>query len=458
MMGEQANEHGGFMMNNRASEHTEILSRPSLSSLLASTPVESILVFWFFTSPLASFYLRFPAERSIITYDRMMIALAFSIALFKWINEKSSVTVSKFEIFWSLLAAAALSSALLKSIEVAPAIKMAVDSFMLPLVAFHLARHRFDLKNRRNMILAAAIALALIVFAAGATEIVTGSNLFAYKGSEILRDREIRINGPYLSDSSFAAICLLLALFLRAAPKAFRVGFDLSAHFVYLCAIMAASLGVMIALFRTVAAALVVCWAGFELLNRNRANATHQAKRLAVFASLIVAALIAWYVASPALSERLTDPRNLYGRLATWQAALDITIENPIAGVGLMNYTSYYLEKYFIRGDEVEAFNETRAARSPHSNAMWIVAELGLTGLALYLLAHFYLLLAGYRALKRARDAGQRAAAACLLMMAAAYWITGMTLTSGAYSDLNLCFFFLCGLLLNVSEKGFEND
>jgi hypothetical protein len=43
-------------------------------------------------------------------------------------------------------------------------------------------------------------------------------------------------------------------------------------------------------------------------------------------------------------------------------------------------------------------------------------------------------------------------------MMAAAYWITGMTLTSGAYSDLNLCFFFLCGLLLNVSEKGFEND
>ncbi|MEW6210515.1 MAG: O-antigen ligase family protein [Acidobacteriota bacterium] len=453
------------MMNSPTPEHAELLPHSffaRVSSLLASIRVESILVFWFFTSPIASFYLRYPQERSIITYDRAMIALAALIALFKLIDEKRSFVVSKFEILWSLLAAAALLSALLKSVEAAPAIKMAVDSFALPVVAFHLARHRFDTKNRGSAIVAAAIATALVVFVAGAYEMATASNLFAYKGSEIFRDREIRINGPYISDSSFAAICLLLALFLRAAPAAFRVRFDRSAHFVYVCAILAVSLGVMLALFRTTAAALVMCWVGFEILSRNRTrvNAAHQAKRLAVCASLIVAALIAWYVASPSLSERLTDPRNLYGRLATWQAATEITLENPIAGVGLSNYGSYYLEKYFIRGDEVEAFNETRAARSPHSNLMWIAAELGLTGLALYLLAHFYLLLAGYRALKTAKDASQRAAASCLLMVVAAYWITGMTLTSGAYSDLNLCFFFLCGLLLNVSrrdKKGFEN-
>jgi O-antigen ligase len=434
----------------------------SLTSLLASTSVESLLVFWFLTSPIASFYLRFPFERSIITYDRAMITLAAIVAFFKWRDEKRSLVVSKFEIAWALLAALALWSALMKSDEAAPAIKMAIDSFALPLIAFHLARHRFDTNNRGRIILAAAIALALIVFFAGAYELVSGSNLFAYKGSEIFRDREVRVNGPYLSDSSFAAICLMLALFLRAAPAALRVRFDRSAHFVYLCAVVAVSLGVLLVLFRTVAAALIVCWIGFEILNRNRtrANAAQQTKRLAVYASLIAVAFVAWYVALPTISGRLTNPRNLYGRLATWQAAASIALEKPLTGVGLMNYGSYYQEKYFVRGDEVEAFNETRAARSPHSNALWIAAELGAAGLLLYLLAHFYLILAGYRALKNAEDASQRAAAACLLMMVAAYLITGLTLTAGAYSDLNLCFFFLGGLLLNIScrdKKGFEN-
>ncbi len=455
MANDQANEHFGF-----DAPRSSLLA--PLASLFASLRIESILVFWFFTSPVASFYLRYPAERSLITYDRVMIALAAVVALFKWIDEKRFV-VSKFEILWSLLAALALSSALMKSIEAAPAIKMAVDSFALPVIAFHLARHRFDTRNHTRIILAAAIALALIVFAAGAYELLSGTNLFAYKGTAILRDREIRVNGPFLSDSSFAAICLLLALFLRAAPAAFRVRFDLSAHFIYVCAVSAASLGVLLALFRTVAAALIVCWTGFEVLSRNRtaANTTHRAKRLAVYASLIAMALIAWYVASPAISGRLTDPRNIYGRLATWQAAASIAIENPLTGVGLMNYGSYYDEKYFVRGDEVEAFNETRAARSPHSNALWIAAELGLPGLALYLLAHFYLIIAGYRALKNAKDTSQRAAAACLLMMTAAYSITGATLTSGAYSDLNLCFFLLGGLLLNVScrdSEGIDQD
>ncbi len=442
--------------------HRSSLIAP-LSSLLASISVESLLVFWFFTSPVASFYLRYPLERSIITYDRAMITLAAIVALFKWLDEKPSFVVSKFEILWSLLALFALLSAFMKSNEAAPAIKMAIDSFALPVIAFHLAQHRFDPQNRGRIILAAAIALALIVFAAGAYELMSGSNLFAYKGAEILRDREIRVNGPFLSDSSFAAICLLLALFLRAAPAAFRVRFDPSAHFVYMCAVIAASLGVLLVLFRTVAVALVACWAGLEILSRNRAgaNASQQAKKLAVYASLIVAALIAWYVALPAISGRLTDPRNVYGRLATWQAAASIAMENPLTGVGLMNYGAYYQEKYFVRGDEVEAFNETRAARSPHSNALWITAELGAAGLLLYLLAHFYLIVAGYRALKSAKDASQRAAAACLLMIVAAYSITGLTLTSGAYSDLNLCFFFLGGLLLNVScrnQKGSQTD
>ena len=53
----------------------------------------------------------------------------------------------------------------------------------------------------------------------------------------------------------------------------------------------------------------------------------------------------------------------------------------------------------------------------------------------------------GWRALKRAADQRQRIAAACFLALVVAYWLPGLTLASGYYSDLNLYFLFLLGAL-----------
>src|ERR1044071_4928532 len=46
----------------------------------ARVSIESVLIFWFATAPLASFYVRFPLDKSIITYNRAV--LVFSIVLF----------------------------------------------------------------------------------------------------------------------------------------------------------------------------------------------------------------------------------------------------------------------------------------------------------------------------------------------------------------------------------------
>jgi O-antigen ligase len=405
-----------------------------------------------------SFYIRFPVDKSIITFDRVMIALAAALALFRWHREKSRAVASKFEILWAMLSAAALLSALLASDEVAPAIRLAFDSFCLPLVVFRLARHHFDLRGRGSAILGAAMVVALLLMATGGVEFVSGMNLFPYKGSEILRGGEIRVNGPFLSDSSYAAVCMLIALFLRNAPLVFRVRFDRSGRFTFVCATAAAALGSLIVLFRTVAAARVFCWIAMEFLNRRRAkrdDSNARARRLAAYASVVLMVVSVWYAASgsAAFARRLASAESAYGRLATWQAAVDIALEKPVTGVGLGNYTAYFLDKYYVRDDEIEAVNEIRAARSPHSNALWIAAELGATGLALYLAAWACLFFACWRASNRAVDIAQRAAASCALALVAAYTLVGMTLTAGAYSDLNLCLFFLTGLLLNAGDK-----
>jgi hypothetical protein len=69
--------------------------------------------------------------------------------------------------------------------------------------------------------------------------------------------------------------------------------------------------------------------------------------------------------------------------------------------------------------------------------------------LALYLIANLFLARMGWRGFRRAQSGAQRTAAACFLAILVAYWIPGLTLTSGLYSDLNLYFFFLLGLLSN---------
>jgi O-antigen ligase len=165
--------------------------------------------------------------------------------------------------------------------------------------------------------------------------------------------------------------------------------------------------------------------------------------------AVIVIVLGGWLVTmAPSTSgRRLADPRSAFGRLATWQAAAEIALENPAFGVGLANYPDYFDASHYYSDEAPEEVLDTKAADSPHSNLLWIASELGLPGLALYVAANLYLFLTGWRALKRAADQRQRIAASCFLALVVAYWIPGLTVASGYYSDLNLYFLFLLGAL-----------
>jgi hypothetical protein len=85
---------------------------------------------------------------------------------------------------------------------------------------------------------------------------------------------------------------------------------------------------------------------------------------------------------------------------------------------------------------------------------LWIAAELGSVAFVLYLIANVYILRMGLSALRRRAGRERRAAAACYLALAAAYWIPGLTLSSGVYSELNLYLFFLLGLLARTFSSG----
>lgn len=444
-------------------------------SVAARISIETILITWFVTTPFVSFYFRFPIEKSIITFDRLVFASIFVMIL--WSGSYARFKATKLEISWALLSCIAILSVMLKSNNVGYAARIAIDSFWLPLAAFHVARWHFDAHGRGGQLLLAAIALALLLFATGAFEFAAGVNLFQYKGSELIREGELRVNGPFASDSSYAIICLLVALFLRSLPRVFRVKLDQSARLAYGLAVVAAVAASFLPLFRAVAVTLVFCWlfvtgarwyekkievSSAKVLRASSARESSRApdasRRSPLLAAIIVAtlALAIWAVTAGLFStgRRLESLHNLYGRLATWQAATQITLANPVAGVGLGNYSDHFDATFTWEERIEESVEDARPARSPHSNPLWIAAEMGLFALAFYAIANLYLFLMGYRALKRAGSIEQRAAAACYLAIAFAYWIPGLTLASGAYSDLNLYFFFMLGML----SKEFHSD
>ncbi len=430
--------------------------------LAGSVTVEVVLLTWFVTTPLASFYLRYPLDRSILTYDRgvfgllvvMLLlegrrAIASSVTVSSLSGARTRISLSKFEVAWALLSILALASALAKSNDVAYAMRIAIDSFWLPLCAFYFARRHFDLRSGGRLLLIGCMALAIFLFATAAFELTMGIDLFRYKGAELVRAGERRVNGPFAADSSFAIICLMLFLFLRSAPRLLGARFDRTGKLLYGCATGAAALGALLPLFRTVALALGICWITLRACSR-RDPGRWPLKRELVRGFLIAGIVIVlggWLATMAPLisSGRLRDPRSAFGRLATWQAAAGIALENPAFGVGLANYADYYDASHYFSDLPPEEVLDTKAATTPHSNLLWIASELGLFGLALYIAANLYLFLMGWRAFKRAEGQKQRIAASCFLVLVLAYWIPGLTLASGYYSDLNIYFLFLLG-------------
>lgn len=406
------------------------------SSELPASPFELILTIWFVASPIASYYLRLPEDRAILTFDRAIFCLLAAAAFSRF-----GPSLTRFERAWAVVAAIAIASAATKSNNFLYAMRIAVDSFALPLVAFHLARNHFDLDRPAKPFLAAAAALALFLFVVGAYELATGSDLFHYKGSELTREGQVRPNGPFATDSSYAIICLVLFVLLRAAGDLFEVrAGDRGARIAHGVGLLAAGAAALLPGFRAVALAIAAClivyeWAGAASLRR-------ALLRIWPAALFVVAAALPLV---SIMAERIFSPSNFYGRLAAWEAAARMAVDHPIFGVGLGNYFDYYDRLYSRQTYAIEQALSTKVAEGPHSNLLWIASELGLLGLIPYLIANFLLLFEGWRGLGR-----RRAPRAALFV---AYWVPGLTLASGFYSDLNLYFFFAMGLASSRSAQ-----
>ncbi|MEW6735029.1 MAG: O-antigen ligase family protein [Acidobacteriota bacterium] len=418
---------------------------------------EALTLYWLGFSPIAAYLLRYPAEKSVLTFDRVIVGVLVCAVVVRLLREpRRLLPFGWFELFWLLFATYALADCLLRGDFSLASLKIAVDAFILPLLLFIVARYGLKITHMQRGIFIILLVLSYCLLPIGVYELLTGADLLRYPGAELYRDGLVRPNGPFLADNSYALISLLIGLALWYWPVVAEIPMTVRLRLFWRLGILCALSAALVPQFRAIALAIIGCLGLGLLLHRGWRTIV---KPALAFALLLLACLPIWSVvrATDFYQRRLADPTNAYSRLATYRVALKVAREQWLFGVGLGHYQDYFARHYAPAEMPLKPKQFANLPQStPHNNLLSVLAELGVVGFLPYLLAQLFLLREGWSLLRQ--SGRRRAAGSAILTLIAAYGGVGLTLTSGYYSDLNLIFFFLLGILLNCGWEGEIRD
>ena len=159
--------------------------------------------------------------------------------------------------------------------------------------------------------------------------------------------------------------------------------------------------------------------------------------RLQVLAVLavVVAVGAAWFAVNPDAWQRISSfDTEGNGRTELWEVAWRMSVDHPVAGVGLGNFPANSLQ--YVREPGSLKFVELIAGDRPivaHSTYLQLLSENGIVGLALYMALVLACLSAARRAARRFDALGERALAtlsraalvAGISMLGAGVFLTG---------------------------------
>jgi len=429
----------------------------ALGLCLVTIKAERLALLWFALTPIASYYFRYPAQKSIVTFDRVSISLIVIALIFRAVSSKRKLpTISLFEIFWGLFTVVALVSVARMSFDpeysAGYALRTAVDGFLLPLALFFVTKNYFDSRAHSKSLMLASSLVGIYLFVLGLYEFIFEEDLFPIKDAAFIREGFVRANGPFTTDNSYAIICLLLFFLIYFLPRLGEFQLDRASETLRRITLAMIGAATLIPLFRVIIIALIVGLLLPLAIAYGRKWVITFLGVVFALGAIILLPVAGLLTATDIFQDRVANPDNIYGRMATYIAALKIAADSPITGIGLENYTPYFLEKFYGKDSEPDAevtVEGVVAIENPHSNIFAVLSELGLIGLLLYLAANIYLLKIGISLIKSATTKAQHWIGVCFVVLYLAYWIPGLTLTSGYYSDLNLYFFFLLGFLIN---------
>ncbi len=428
--------------------------------LVAATTVfgriEYMLIGWVLLFPLGYYFLSLPRERSIFTLDRavmtlFVVAMAFSARTPKPLP--ASLRTSG--IWWGLFLVAAFAS-LHNMDNVLGATKEVLDAFVFPAVLALFIWRSFPVREKLLELHIVTSLMCIYVAAISVAEVLTGQDFLPLPAAIFFSDDTgiiQRVNGPFATNNSLGLIGLtglLILIFFRRAigsrmPRWQRV--------LHVFGLGGAATMAITPMFRSIAITLVLigilelCW-----------SKSAKIRLMVVGVALAaVAGMLFLRATAPVFFEsRISDMSDLYARVAQYEQTWALFKSHPINGVGLANYANAAenVPAAYYRGVE--------SVGSAHNTMASILVDTGITGFVTYFLSQIFFFL-GFWRLRRGTPATALASRFALYIFLS-YWITGMMLTSGYYSDLNLWYLFSCAIVYKFAyterepEKAFIQD
>ena len=403
--------------------------------------VDLFVLSWLLIFPLGYYFLTFPHERSVFTLDRALVGLLIAALIFAPSPREKFLTktMGKAALAWSLFLAAAFVS-LRKMENPLGASKNVLDPFVSPaLLAYYVIRH-FRLRQWLPTIHILTCLMACYVAVIAGVELMTGEDLLPLPNATFFVEETgnlMRVNGPFGTNCSLAIIGMLtlwFVVFLGRALADRLTGWRRLLHQIGIASAFAAA---MMPMFRSIAITLVLVLLIEVAFNRQ----LHGRLIILSFLLLGVVGFLELPKIAPEFFEaRVSDPSDLYGRIAQQQQTFDLFLRYPVNGVGLGNYMDTAL------AFPSHSYHGADSVGSPHNTLGSILAETGLTGFIPFLVAQVYFFRAFWK-LRRLRNPDTLLATTFFLYVFLTYWINGVMLTSGYYSDLNYWYLFVSAVL-----------
>jgi len=412
---------------------------------------ENLILAWVLIFPLGYYFLSYPRESIVISFDRVMVLAAVLAVAFARPSETVRVPALMLRagVVWAIfLAAAAIS--LVHLPNPLGGTKLWWDAFVLPaLLGFCIIRS-FDVRRFLPWLHLMTCLFAIYSVLIGIAEFVLNTDLLPLPSGTFYSVGETsslvpRVNGPFATNTSYALIGLIAFLLLVFVRREMPERIALWRSLLHWLGVSAACLMAVMTLFRSVLLTLVVILVLDTFLTKGlRARIL----RMSILMVLLIGG-IAFQILVPDVSEERSDPQNIYGRIAQQKQTLEVFLTHPITGIGLGNFLTFAPE--FVGTAEFRGYDPVDA---PHNNVGQIFAETGIAGGIPYVWTQM-ILLAAFWKVRHRNSPSSRRIWIFFLYIFLSYWISGLSLSSGFYPDLNLWFILALAVLYKfaLTEK-----
>jgi O-Antigen ligase len=409
-----------------------------------------VVLVWVAVFPYCYYFFSYPAERAIFTIDRAFILL-LAIELFLLSRSTGATPLTRdvriSAYFWGLYLLVCFRSLAGHPVfEVLGSYRLLLDGMLMPALLGLYAVRLFPITRNLSKLHGCVCILMLGIAVVCAGELISGENLLPWPGAietwVYSNDAKIlRVDGPFENSSVLSITGVVGFFFIIYSRRLIGSSLTSTQHLLHIIGLVASLASALMPMNRGLIIAVLVCasvdyFAKVPLISRSVWNC--------LFAALFFVAVGTKLFYPGVFEDRVTRRDNFYQRIAQDVQTSKVIRDHPLMGVGFNLFAATVIgdARYTVQWGGFEAMNV------PHNSFLGVLAEEGSVGFLLYAAGQLYFIRAMWK-MRKVNMLGWQVFLYCVLV----YSIFGFDVGIAYYSDLNLFYMFVLGIILQIQLR-----